>query len=288
MAKEVFETLHPEFGARILGFDLSSRLNSDDVRVILRAMDQYSLLVFPDQVMDDKSQLRLTQSLGSPEANHLRLGREGVIDYFLDIGNVRADGSVLDNNHEMIRFLNGNNLWHSDSSFREVPTIYSLMYAYEVPKVGGETQFASTRAAYSRLTEKTKVLIENLLVIHDYVYSRSKVAPVDSNHAASLPPVRQKLVRINPDTGDKNYYVGSHAKTIVGWKENKARKLLEDLLENATLSQYVYTHQWTAGELVIWDNRCLLHRGLGYDADRYRRKMRQTRVAGVSSTLQEV
>ncbi len=287
MTDLIFEALHQDFGAKALGINLSGNLSPRMVQDIQAAMDKYSVLVFPNQEMDDESQLRLTRSLGLPEENHLRLGRDGVVDYFLDIGNVREDGSVLGNNHKEIKFLSGNNFWHSDSSFREVPTRFSLMCAYEVPAIGGETQFASARTAYERLSTETKDLLEPLLVIHDYVYSRSKVAPVDANHAASLPPSRQKLVRTNPGTGKKNYYVGSHAKSVVGWEEHVGRELLEDLLEQATREENVYTHSWEAGQVVIWDNRCLLHRGLGYDADMFRRKMRQTRVAGNCSTLLE-
>ena len=119
--------------------------------------------------------------------------------------------------------------------------------------------------------------IDPLHVIHDYVFSRSQVAPVDPNHAASLPPIEQKLVRENPRNGLKNYYVGSHARSIVGWSGIESRKLIDELTEQATRPQDVYAHQWQVGDTVIWDNRCLLHRGGGYDADRWRRRMRQTR-----------
>ena len=107
------------------------------------------------------------------------------------------------------------------------------------------------------------------------------------SHATSLPPVQQKLVRRNPGTGEKNIYIGSHAKTVVGWGEQESRTLLDELLEGATRAQDIYSHRWQVGDLVIWDNRCLLHRGAGYDADRYRRLMRQTRVSGGGSTLSE-
>ena len=287
MAALELTKLHPELGAEALGIDLSENLHATVVQEISDAMDKYSILVFPNQRMDDEAHLRLTRSLGSPEENHIKLGRDGVIDYFIDVGNVRPDGSILGNDHKEIKALTGNNFWHSDSSFREVPTRFSLMCAYEVPERGGETQYASTRTAYKRLSEETKNQLESLVVVHDYVYSRSKVATVDPNHAASLPPICQKLVRRNPITGEKNYYVGSHAKAIEGWEESAAQALLADLLERATLPQYVYTHEWEVGQVVIWDNRCLLHRGLGYDANSFRRKMRQTRVAGSSSTLRE-
>ncbi len=124
-------------------------------------------------------------------------------------------------------------------------------------------------------------------MIHDYVFSRSKVVEVDPSHAASLPPINQKLVRRNPGNGEKNYYVGSHARTIAGWDEGDSRALLDELLDRATGPERIHTQDWQPGQLVIWDNRCMLHRGVGYDADKYRRYMRQTRVAGAGPTLEE-
>ena len=163
------------------------------------------------------------------------------------------------------------------------------MCAYEVPGEGGMTQYVSQRAAYNRLTEKTQVDIDPLIAIHDYVFSRSKVGDdaVTPSHANSLPPVRQKLVRKNSATGERNFYVGSHAREIEGWGFAESRDLLDDLLARTTEREHIYEHIWSPGDLVIWDNRCLLHRGSGYDADKYRRRMRQTRVQGAGSTLQE-
>jgi alpha-ketoglutarate-dependent 2,4-dichlorophenoxyacetate dioxygenase len=163
------------------------------------------------------------------------------------------------------------------------------MCAYEVPDEGGRTEFVSERAAYARLPDAVKQKIEPLHAVHDYVFSRSKVGPdaVTPSHAASLPPVEQKLVRTNPRTGEKNFFVGSHAKEIAGWEFEESRVLIEDLEARATEAEHIYSHAWQPGDLVVWDNRCLLHRGSGYDADRYRRRMRQTRVAGTCSTLEE-
>jgi alpha-ketoglutarate-dependent 2,4-dichlorophenoxyacetate dioxygenase len=180
-------------------------------------------------------------------------------------------------------------MWHSDSSFREVPTYVSIMCAYEVPEEGGLTEFVSTRAAHTRLDEEMRRRIEPLIVVHDYVFSRSRVAPdaVTPSHAASLPPVPQRLVRRNPRSGAANFYVGSHAREIEGWDYAESRRLIDGLTAEATQPEHVYSHAWRPGDLVIWDNRCLLHRGSGYDADRYRRYMRQTRVAGAGRTLDE-
>jgi alpha-ketoglutarate-dependent 2,4-dichlorophenoxyacetate dioxygenase len=113
------------------------------------------------------------------------------------------------------------------------------------------------------------------------------VAPVDPKHAASLPPIPHKLVRTNPANGRKNFYVGSHARSIVGWHGVQSRELIDGLLERASQPAYIHALRWQVGDTVIWDNRCLLHRGAGYDADRWRRRMRQTRVAGQGPTTEE-
>ena len=283
------EPLHPDFGARVTGIDLREPISAESADDIQRAIDEYSFLCFPDQPFDDDLQLAFTRLLGEPEPNHVKLGQDGVIEHFGTIGNVQEDGSALGNSHQKTRFQTGNNLWHSDSSFRDVPTYVSIMCAYEVPDEGGATEFVSERASYERLSEDTKSTIDPLVAIHDYVFSRSKVGPdaVTPAHAASLPPVRQKLVRKNPSTGAKNFFAGSHAKEIEGWDYGKSRELLDDLVARATAAEHVYSHTWKAGDLVIWDNRCLLHRGSGYDADKYRRRMRQTRVKGTGPTVDE-
>ncbi len=283
------EPLHPDFGARVTGVALDRALPDETVEAIRAAIDEYSFLCFPDQAMDDAKQLALTRSLGEPEPSHVKLGQEGKVDYFGTIGNVLEDGSRLGNSHKRTVFQTGNNMWHSDSSFRPVPTYVSIMCAYEVPEEGGQTEFVSCRAAYGRLPDAMKETIDPLVAVHDYVFSRSKVGPdaVTPSHAASLPPVRQKLVRKNARTGAKNYFVGSHAKEIEGWNFDDSRALLDDLLARATRPENVYSHAWQPGEVVIWDNRCLVHRGSGYDADKYRRRMRQTRVCGAGPTLEE-
>lgn len=283
------EPLHPDFGVRITGVDLSAPVSEETREEIRAAVDTWSFVYFPDQPFDDDRQLAFTRHLGEPEPNHVKQGQEGKIDYFGTIGNVQDDGTVLGNAHKKTVFQTGNNMWHTDSSFREVPARLSIMCAYETPDEGGTTEFISGRAAYRRLPDDMKARIDPLIAVHDYVFSRSKVGPdaVTPSHAASLPPVQQKLVRANPRTGEKNYFVGSHAKEIVGWSFEDSRGLLDDLLDRAARAEHVYSHDWKPGDLVIWDNRCLLHRGSGYDADKYRRRIRQTRVSGAGSTLDE-
>lgn len=282
-----YERLHADFGARITGVDLASELSADEIAELRRAVDEYSVLHFPGQNMSDEAQLALTEQLGEPEESHVVFGITGERQYVGTIGNVVDAENKRDESHPQTLSQKGNNLWHSDSSFRQVPSYVSILHAYEVPGEGGETEFVSQRAAYDRLDDATKAEIDGLHVLHDYVFSRTKVAPVHNNHAASLPPIEHKLVRTNPDTGAKNFYVGSHARSIIGWSGVDSRRLIDQLNEEATVPQAQYSHRFSEGDTIFWDNRCVLHRGAGYDADRWRRRMRQTRVRGAGRTLDE-
>ena len=270
--------LSPGFGARITGMRLDGALSSDALNELRSIIDTYSLLHFPNQDMTDDRQLAFTQLLGSPEAEHVTFGTTGQVTYFGTVGNIKDDGTVADATNA--RYQSGNQLWHSDSSFRETPSYVSILHAYEVPEEGGDTEFVSMRTAYERLSQKEKEEIDPLFVLHDYVFSRSPIAPVNPNHAASLPPVMHPLVRINPNTRAKNLYIGSHARSIVGFTGIESRALLDRLLVLTTKAEFILTHRWTPGDTVIWDNRCTLHRGTGYDAARWRRRLRQTRVVG--------
>jgi alpha-ketoglutarate-dependent 2,4-dichlorophenoxyacetate dioxygenase len=280
MTKLNIEPLNSDFGARVTGAALSGNIEPDTMAAIREAIETYSILCFPDQDMSDQRQLAFTRLLGEPEAEHGTFGATGEVTFFGNVGNVEDDGSKRDNAYAGTHYQKGNQLWHSDSSFREVPSYVSILHAYEVPDEEGITEFASMRTAYTRLPDDLRETIDALHVVHDYVFSRSQVAPVNPNHAASLPPVMHKLVKENPANGLKNYFVGSHARSIPGWSGIDSRRLLDDLLERTVEPAHIYAHDWQVGDTVVWDNRCILHRGMGYDADRWRRRLRQTRVVG--------
>lgn len=274
------EKLHPEFGARITGLTLGGGLSPAEVEFLRDAIDEYSFLCFPDQDLPDEELLAFTRLLGEPEIEHVAYGKTGEETFFGTIGNVGEDGAKKGNDHIATKHQTGNNLWHSDSSFRIVPTFVTITQPHEVPGEGGATEFVSARAAYEKLPDAMKEKIEPLEVIHDYVFSRTQVVKIDLNHGASLPPIRHPLVRTNPRTGAKNYYTGSHARSVCGWTGIESRKLLDELNDFATQPESIYSHPWAQNETVIWDNRCILHRGTGYDADKWRRLLRQTRVVG--------
>lgn len=281
--------LHPDFGVEILDVDLSEPVSDAQFADIERAAEEYSVVLFRRQSLDDDGQLAFSRRFGELEYGHVAYGRDGSIEYVGRIGNVDASGKQMPSTHKRVVFSTGNEMWHSDSSFKKIPARFSISFAYEVTPEGGELEFVSTRPAYARLPSNLKETIADLVVVHDYVFSRSQVGEdvVSSSLAATLPPVRQKLVRTNPATGAKNYYVGSHARSIDGMNDEDARVLLDDLMARATRSEDRYEHCWLVGDLLIWDNRCVLHRGKPYDADRYRRRMHQTRVAGLCSSLEE-
>jgi alpha-ketoglutarate-dependent 2,4-dichlorophenoxyacetate dioxygenase len=284
------QPLHKSFGVSATGIDLSGDLADEFVNQIWGLIDEYSFVVFPGQDgFNDDKQLGFTRLLGSPEPSHVAKGEEGKLEYFGTIGNVQPDGTALGNEHRKTKFLTGNNLWHSDASFKPVPAALSVMCAYETPEEGGQTLFASTRSAYAQLDADLKSKLDPMVGIHDYTFSRSKVSPdaVSPSLSASLPPVRQKLVRTNPTNKLKNLFIGSHVREIEGMGFDESRALLDQLVEHSVREENIVTHAWQPGDLVIWDNRCLIHRGAGYDADKYRRLMRQTRVAGTASSLEE-
>jgi alpha-ketoglutarate-dependent 2,4-dichlorophenoxyacetate dioxygenase len=281
------EPLHAEFGARIGGVDLSRELDLPTFEQIDLALNRYSFLLFENQQMNDPAHLDFTGRFGELEEEHVSYYSRGEITYIGTVGNIDEHGNKV--SARQIKSSTGNEMWHSDSSFREIPAMYSLSTAYEVPDEAGETAFASARSAYQRLDAATRELIEGRVAIHDYIYSRTQVSEdaVNQGQRTYMHPVRQRLVRQNPMTGERNVYVGSHVKEIEGMPDDEAKPLIKRLIAEVTRPQSVYRHRWQVGDFVIWDNRCLLHCGCGYDAEKYRRRMHQTRVRGQSPSIAE-
>jgi alpha-ketoglutarate-dependent 2,4-dichlorophenoxyacetate dioxygenase len=281
------EPLHTEFGARISGVDLSLALDQSTFTQIDLALNRHSFLLFENQQMNDQAHLDFTRRFGELEEEHVSYYSRGEITYIGTVGNIDADGNKV--SARQIKSSTGNEMWHSDSSFREIPAMYSLLTAYEVPAEAGETAFASARSAYQRLDAATRELIEDRVGIHDYIYSRTQVSEdaVNQGQRTYMHPVRQRLVRQNPVTGERNVYVGSHVKEIEGMSDDEAKPLIKRLIAEVTRPESVYRHRWQVGDFVIWDNRCLLHCGCGYDAEKYRRRMHQTRVRGRAPSIAE-
>jgi alpha-ketoglutarate-dependent 2,4-dichlorophenoxyacetate dioxygenase len=175
-----------------------------------------------------------------------------------------------------------NMLWHSDSSFKPVPSLCSLLSARIIPPEGGATEFASGRCAYPSLPDDVKRRIEGLIVVHDFAWSRDQVRPgfFTAEERAVYPPVRHPLVRTNPVNGRRSLFLGAHASHVDGMPVEEGRALLRELQEHLTRPEFCYRHEWGEGDLVVWDNRCVLHRATPYDTTRYKRLMQRTTISG--------
>jgi alpha-ketoglutarate-dependent 2,4-dichlorophenoxyacetate dioxygenase len=278
--------LHPRFGAEIVDVDVR-HVDDTAFREIVAHFEEHSVLLFRGQSLTDEEQIAFSRRFGPLETTIRSIATQvATPTHVANLSNVDADGRLIPAGDKRNLYNAGNQMWHTDSSFKKVPAHASLLSAREIPPTGGETQFASMRVGYAELPVDRQRLLEGKVAIHSFVYSRGLIdgGLMPPDHAAQVPPVRQALVRANPVNGRKAFYVGSHACEIVGMPTAAARALLRELRETATRPDVVYTHRWRVGDLVMWDNRCMLHRGRPWDESRYRRVMHRTTVAGEGPT----
>jgi alpha-ketoglutarate-dependent 2,4-dichlorophenoxyacetate dioxygenase len=280
--------LHPLFAAEVTGIDLAARLGPDAAQALDDAVNRHAVLVFPGQSLDDDNLLALGRLFGEvePPRNH-RVVRRLKHAELADISNLDADNKLrARDDHRRLDAL-GNRLWHADASFRPVPGALSMLFAHMVPPVGGETEFADLRAAYDALPADMQARIEDLIAEHSIFHSRGQLGFTDYNEAerAALPSVSHRLVRVHPGSRRKTLYMGAHASHIVGWPMPEGRLLLRDLMEHATQREFVHRHHWRVGDLVVWDNRCTLHRGRAYDDATYPRDLRRVTTKDVAFAL---
>jgi alpha-ketoglutarate-dependent 2,4-dichlorophenoxyacetate dioxygenase len=276
--------IHPVFVGEVAGIDLKRPLARDEVRALEAGMDRCAVLVFRGQAVSDDEQVAFSRNFGEIEnsagGNITRPREKRLGPLMNDVSNLGRDNRPLAREDRRRLFNLGNQLWHSDSSFRAIPAKYSLLSGRIVVAKGGNTEFADMRAAYDALDAETKALIEDLVCEHSLLYSRGLLGfEATPEERAMFRPVRQHLVRTHPVTGRKSLYLSSHAGTILGWPVPEARAFLRDLTEHATRPQFVYVHHWRQYDLVMWDNRQTLHRVRRFDENEVR-DMRRTTVAG--------
>jgi len=285
----IFSPLHELFAARVDGIDLRATLATATIREIEAAMDRHAVLVFREQQITEDEQLAFTGRLGPMDpGRHLAVRQHRrVRPEFADVSNLDEAGNVADRNHRRILSNMATRLWHTDSSYKRPAAKFSLLYCSAIPSWGGETEFADMRAAYDALPERLRDEAEDRSAEHYVHHSRATLgfAPSPEEIAGAIPPVTWPLVRTHPGSDRRLLYIGAHATHVVGLSLPEGRVLLSDLLEHATQRQFVYRHEWQVGDLVIWDNRAVLHRGRHYDLAQ-RRDMRRSTVedAAVSTT----
>ena len=274
-----FRQLHPLFMGEVSPIDLRRVRDRETLEVLRAGMDRYGVLVFHDQPFTDEEQLdfarrfdgELHAKTGVSVLQKSRLGNEALTD----ISNLDENGDILDSSDRRRMYSLGNRLWHTDASFQDPPGRYSMLHARVVPDVPADTEFADMRAAYDALDDEMKARLEGLRVHHSIAYSRSTLGfEFSAEEAARLEGAVHPLIR-NLPYGRKSLYLASHASTIIDWPTPEARLLLRDLMEHATQREYVYRHTWKVGDLVIWDNRATMHRGIAYDDTKHRRELRR-------------
>jgi alpha-ketoglutarate-dependent 2,4-dichlorophenoxyacetate dioxygenase len=284
--------LHPVFVGEVSGVDLRRPLVPDEVAAIEAGMDRYAVLVFHAQDITDDQQIAFSRNFGEIEnsagGNVTKPDQKRLNPLMNDVSNLGEDNRPLARDDRRRLFNLGNQLWHSDSSFRAIPAKYSLLSGRVVVDQGGNTEFADMRAAYDALDEETRELVDGLVCEHSLIYSRGLLGfAVTEEERAMFRPVRQSLVRTHPVTGRRSLYLASHAGTIVGWPVPEARALLRDLTEQATQAQFVYAHKWRQYDLIMWDNRQTMHRVRRFDGSLVR-DVRRTTVAGDAPTAEQV
>jgi len=279
------------FAGEVSGIDLTRPLSADEVEAVHAGMDAFGVLVFHDQKIDDDQQLVFSKSLGPLEqaTGDIAAPQDRRVSMDLnDISNLDKNNKVLARDDRRRLFGLGNMLWHSDSSFKDVPAKYSLLSARQIPTADGNTEFADMRAAYDALDDKTKSEVRDLICSHSQIFSRGILGFTDftDDERIKWAPVRQRLVRRHPRSGRLSLYLSSHAGGIEGWPVPEARAFLRDLNEHATQRQFVYAHQWKPADLVMWDNRATMHRARRYDHTQVR-DMRRTTLTNEVSSLQQ-
>ena len=283
----------PQFFAEISGIDLAQPLTAADRNAIEAAIDRYAVVVCHGQKLTDDQQIDFARHFGpihssAQKARHRGIKHRLKRDEIADISNLDGDSNVLDQNSKRRLDWLANRLWHTDASFRAIPGKLSMLYAHIVPAEGGNTEFADLRAAYDDLPDTTKKQLEGLVAEHSIWHSRGQLSVTNymPEEIASLPPVPQRVVRTHPGSKRRTLYVAAHASHILGMPVADGRLLLLDLMEHATQPKFVHAHTWREGDLVIWDNRCTMHRARPFDTNQVR-DLRRVTTADVASTLEQ-
>lgn len=284
--------LQPGFAAAVHGATMDTAPSPQQVEAILAAIDRFPVLVFPAQTIDNEQQMAFARPFGELQnstESYTSRGEGRLPAEMTDASNLTKTDTGFDRGDP--RRINnlGSRRWHTDGSFKAVPVKYSFLSGRVVPPLGGETQFADMRAAYDALPDHLKDLIEPLKVEHSLLRSRTVVGFVEASDVErlALQSVHQRLVRRHPRTGRKSLYLSSHASHIVDWPVPEGLDLLYELTDRATQPQFVYTHCWTVGDVVMWDNRVTMHRARRHMPENAPRDMRRVSVMDDRPTLEQ-
>ena len=275
------------FAARVEGVDARRPLRDDEFRAVVDAFHAHGVLIFPGQDIDDRQQIAFSAVFGTLERN---MRATPFPPEIVDVSNFDPDGKPLLTGDPKRAFNDANQLWHTDGSFNDTPSVASLLSGRAIPPAGGDTQFADMHAAWDALPETRKARLEGRIAVHSLLHSRRKAGlkSIDQLLIVPRPPVRQVLVRTHPATGRKSLYLASHIERVEGMTQADGDALIAELMDWATRPEFVYTHVWAPKDLVMWDNRRTMHRATPFDGfERHPRIMHRTTVAGLGPTVRD-
>jgi alpha-ketoglutarate-dependent 2,4-dichlorophenoxyacetate dioxygenase len=281
--------LGPGFGAELRGVGIAEVAADEEAyRQVRAAFEEHSVLVFRGQDVTDDTQLAFSRRFGPLEVT--KVGALGAGTNLAILSTIDENGKVVPADHRLALGNKANQLWHTDSTFKRVPALASVLSARIIPARGGETEYVSTRLAWERLDAGLRQRLEGAFAWHDYAHSRGKIAPdlANAEERAALPPQCWRLVWKNPINGRSALYIASHAYAIEGMEQKAARQLLDALIEAATAPEQSYVHSWRGGDVVMWDNRATMHRGRPWPAHEARLMIRTTISATAADGTESV
>jgi alpha-ketoglutarate-dependent 2,4-dichlorophenoxyacetate dioxygenase len=280
--------LGPGFGVEIRGVSvLDVATDAEAYQGVRAAFEEHSLLLFRDQPIADDVQVAYSRAFGPLELT--KVSSLGQNTFYSRLTNT-VNGKIVPPDHRQVLVARANALWHTDSSFKKTPALASVLTARVLPGGGGDTEFTSTRRAWQRLPGKLQERLRDAVATHSYANSRDQIHPdlATEMERRSLPPVRWRMNWRNPANGERALYIASHAYAIEGMDDRDARQLLAELMDETTRPEFVYAHKWRQGDVVMWDNRAMLHRGRPWDYSQERSMVRTTISATVADGLAEV
>ena len=275
------------FAARVEGVDARHPMRPDEFDQVVAAFHDHGVLIFPGQDIDDAQQIAFSSAFGTLEWN---MRKTPLAPEIVDVSNFTPDGKLIPPGDPKKYFNDANQLWHTDGSFNENPSVASLLSGREIPPEGGNTEFADMCAAWDALPDAKRKQIEGLVAVHNLAHSRRQVGLDEIGTLLILPrpPVHQVLVRTHPATGRKSLYIASHIERIEGLSDSESKALIDELMAWATRPEFVFTHVWAPKDLVMWDNRRTMHRARPFPGyEKFRRIMHRTTVAGLGPTVKD-
>jgi len=270
--------LTPSLGAEISGIDFAAGVSDAVFAEIRAAWLQYEVLLFPSQDISPAAQVAFARHFGEVQIHVMNQYHAGGFPELYRLSNLDENGNPNGRHPDK-----GTLIWHTDGSWRRRTGQATIIYGEIMPEVGGETHFCDMYGAYDRLTPQWRARLEPLRAVHNLDFSRTRRhghEPMTDEQRKAAPPVDHPVIRTHPETGRKCVYLGDHAEYIQGMPYDEGRALIDEVNAMIVHPDLTYAHKWTPRELIVWDNRCVMHRATEYDPATQRRVIRRCTILG--------